>query len=99
MVAFSSSAAAKSGAERPSSLERIACCAYSSVSPRASRFSSESDCERMCCWNSRPATAIEIKPAITTPARKNAGSRKRSELNMSRGYAAASPVSFAGATL
>jgi hypothetical protein len=35
----------------------------------------------MCCWKRRLATTVEINPAITTPARKNAGNRKRSELN------------------
>src|SRR5439155_7131535 len=39
----------------------------------------------MCCWKSWTAIAVETIPASATPARKNAGRRKRRERNIALG--------------
>ncbi len=78
-VAASRFFAAKAGALSPRSSAMFAWRAYSCEMPRDSRFSSVSAWSCAKSAKRRTAIAIETRPASARPARKSAGSRKRSE--------------------
>src|SRR5947208_13586734 len=66
------------------SFELFACATYSRVTPVASRRSSSFARFNVYDWKSWKAMTAATKPLTTIPARKSAGSRKRSDLSIAR---------------